>query len=66
MKRTLLVLTALLLSSVAWGQKMNPFFSKIALLHASIGGERTQKKDKSCDLSCLVAGRGLEPLTSGL
>ena len=33
---------------------MNPFFSKIALLHASIGGERTQKKDKSCDLSCLV------------
>ena len=34
--------------------------------HASVGGERTQKKDKSCDLSCLVAGRGLEPLTSGL
>ena len=45
---------------------MNPFFSKIALLHASIGGERTQKKDKSCDLSCLVAGGGLEPPTSGL
>ena len=25
-----------------------------------------KKEDKSCDLSCLVAGRGLEPLTSGL
>ena len=29
--------------------------------------ETTQKKqDKSCDLSCLVAGAGLEPTTSGL
>ena len=30
------------------------------------GPENHKKKDKSCDLSCLVAGRGLEPLTSGL
>ena len=28
--------------------------------------EKAQKKDKPCDLSFLVAGRGLEPLTSGL
>lgn len=28
--------------------------------------ETTQKKDKSCDLSFLVAGAGLEPTTSGL
>ena len=26
----------------------------------------TKKQDKSCDLSCLVAGAGLEPTTSGL
>ena len=25
-----------------------------------------EKQDKSCDLSCLVAGAGLEPATSGL
>ena len=26
----------------------------------------TKEQDKSCDLSCLVAGAGLEPTTSGL
>ena len=32
----------------------------------SIGGVVTKEQDKSCDLSCLVAGAGLEPATSGL
>ena len=37
-------------------------------LDAKKGHHRNNKKeqDKSCDLSCLVAGAGLEPTTSGL
>ena len=44
----------------------NVFLAKIALVGASTGDGTKKEQDKSCDLSCLVAGRGLEPLTSGL
>ena len=44
----------------------NVFLAKIALVEASVGGWAKKEQDKSCDLSCLVAGAGLEPATSGL
>lgn len=45
---------------------MNDFFSKLRLVHTSVEGYEQKEKDKSCDLSYLVAGGGLEPPTSGL
>ena len=36
------------------------------LISSSYGSETNKKRDKPCDLSPCVAGRGLEPLTSGL
>ena len=47
-------------------QEMNPLMSELFSLSMSYENEWAQKKDKSEDLSYLVAGRGLEPLTSGL
>ncbi len=44
----------------------NVFLAKIALVGASVEGLAKKEQDKSCDLSCLVAGAGLEPATSGL
>lgn len=45
---------------------MNPFFAKIALAVRSIGGMDIKEKDTSNEVSCLVAGEGLEPPASGL
>ena len=47
-------------------QNMNPFFAQIALAVRSIGDLGTRKKDNPNELSCLVAGEGLEPPASGL
>lgn len=44
----------------------NEYLARIASIGTSIGGYTKEERDKSCDLSRLVAGRGLEPLTSGL
>ena len=44
----------------------NEFLAIIANVGASVGGSNKKEQDKSCDLSCLVAGAGLEPTTSGL
>ena len=46
--------------------KTNLFFDNIRSLSMSYKDEKTQKKNKSCDLSSLVAGGGLEPPASGL
>ena len=45
---------------------MNDFFFKLRLTRNSVEGAGQKEQDKSCDLSCLVAGAGLEPATSGL
>ena len=44
----------------------NEYLAKIALLHTSVAGLAQKERDKSCDLSHLVAEAGLEPATSGL
>ncbi|MBQ2844126.1 MAG: recombinase family protein [Alistipes sp.] len=46
--------------------KTNLFFDNIRSLSMSYKDEKMQKKNKSCDLSSLVAGGGLEPPASGL
>ena len=51
---------------VARTENMNPFFAKIALAVRSIGGMDIKNKDTSNEVSCLVAGEGLEPPASGL
>ena len=51
---------------VARTENMNPFFAKIALAVRSIRDLETTKKDNHNELSCLVAGEGLEPPASGL
>ena len=51
---------------VARTENMNPFFAKIALAVRSVGDLETTKKDNPNELSCLVAGEGLEPPASGL
>ena len=45
---------------------MNPFFAKIGLAVRSVRGEGIKNKDNPDELSCLVAGGGLEPPASGL
>ena len=47
-------------------QEMNPMMSELFSLSISYENLGVQKKDKSCDLSYLVAEAGLEPTTSGL
>ena len=47
-------------------QNMNPFFAKIALAVRSVRGMDIKNKDTSNEVSCLVAGEGLEPPASGL
>ena len=47
-------------------QNMNPFFAQIVLAVRSVGDLETTKKDNPNELSCLVAGEGLEPPASGL
>ena len=44
----------------------NEYLAKITLLRTSTADFGQKEKDKSCDLSCLVAEGGLEPPTSGL
>ena len=44
----------------------NEYLAKIALLRTSVAGLEQKERDKSCDLSHLVAEGGLEPPTSGL
>ena len=44
----------------------NEFFDLLFSVSDTYKNKNAQKKDKSCDLSCLVAGGGLEPPTSGL
>ena len=51
---------------VARTENMNPFFAQIALAVRSVGDLETTKKDNPNELSCLVAGEGLEPPASGL
>ena len=45
---------------------MNPFFAKIGLAVRSMRGGGIKNKDNPDELSCLVAGGGLEPPASGL
>lgn len=45
---------------------MNKFLAQIANIHNCIEGVGKKEKDTDNSVSCLVAGRGLEPLTSGL
>ena len=45
---------------------MNPFFAQIGLVARSVRGVDIKNKDSAEALSCLVAGGGLEPPTSGL
>ena len=45
---------------------MNPFFAKIGLAVRSMRDAEIKNKDNPNELSCLVAGGGLEPPTSGL
>ena len=45
---------------------MNEFLAQIANIHNCIEGVGKKEKDTDNSVSCLVAGRGLEPLTSGL
>ena len=51
---------------VARTENMNPFFAKIALAVRSVRGIDIKNKDNPNELSCLVAGGGLEPPASGL
>ena len=51
---------------VARTENMNPFFAKIALAVRSVRGMEIKNKDNPDELSCLVAGEGLEPPASGL
>ena len=51
---------------VARTENMNPFFAKIALAVRSVRGMEIKNKDNPDELSCLVAGGGLEPPASGL
>ena len=44
----------------------NEFFDLLFRLSDSCEFIKTKKEDKSCDLSSMVAGGGLEPPTSGL
>ena len=44
----------------------NLFFDTLRRVSDTYKGVEIKKQDKSCDLSCLVAGGGLEPPTSGL
>ena len=44
----------------------NEFFDLLFSVSDTCKNKNAQKKDKSCDLSCLVAGGGLEPPASGL
>jgi hypothetical protein len=44
----------------------NKVFGLFRSISSDYEAATKEKQDKSCDLSCLVAGRGLEPLTSGL
>ena len=45
---------------------MNPFFAQIGFVARSARGMDIKNKDGAEALSCLVAGGGLEPPTSGL
>ena len=47
-------------------ENMNPFFAQIGLVARSARGMDIKNKDSAEALSCLVAGGGLEPPTSGL
>ena len=47
-------------------ENMNPFFAKIGLAVLSMKDAEIKNKDNPNELSCLVAGGGLEPPTSGL
>ena len=47
-------------------ENMNPFFAQIGLVARSVKGVDIKNKDSAEALSCLVAGGGLEPPTSGL
>ncbi len=47
-------------------ENINPFFAQIALAVRSAGDLGTRKKDSPDELSCVVAGGGLEPPASGL
>ena len=47
-------------------ERGNEFFDLMFRVSGDYKNEIAQKKDKSCDLSRLVAGGGLEPPTSGL
>ena len=51
---------------VARTENMNPFFAKIGLAVRSVRGMDIKEKDTSNEVSCLVAGEGLEPPASGL
>ena len=51
---------------VARTENMNPFFAKIALAVRSVRDMEIKNKDTSNEVSCLVAGGGLEPPASGL
>ena len=51
---------------VARTGNMNPFFAKIGLAVRSVRGMDIKEKDTSNEVSCLVAGEGLEPPASGL
>ena len=44
----------------------NSFFEILHCVSDSYKNRQEKEKDKSCDLSSLVAGGGLEPPTSGL
>ena len=47
-------------------ENCNEYLAKIGFLRMSVGDLENKKRDKSCDLSRLVAEGGLEPPTSGL
>ena len=47
-------------------ENCNEYLAKIGFLRMSVADLENKKRDKSCDLSRLVAGGGLEPPTSGL
>ena len=47
-------------------ENCNEYLAKIGFLSMSVGDLVNKKRDKSCDLSRLVAEGGLEPPTSGL
>ncbi len=47
-------------------ENCNDYLAKIGFLRMSVADLENKKRDKSCDLSRLVAGGGLEPPTSGL